>query len=118
MPRISVLDPVGKRKILTDPGVAFNFGTVDVAAVFQDLLPDLVSFVELCEILVDELPGVFTIDRIGPALGKLDLAPAFRDFILEFGGSPTGAPVELQPFLHGSGLGGLRIVREDAGVGD
>ena len=78
MPRIGVLDPVGKRQILTDSGVTFNLGTVDVAAVFQDLLPDFVTHVELGEILVDDCPRVFTIKGIGPALGNLTLSRLLR----------------------------------------
>ncbi len=63
------------------------------------------------------MPGVFTVELIGPAFGKVDLDLAVRDLVLELGGAPTGAPVELQPILDADGLG-LRVVREDAGVGD
>ena len=50
-------------------------------------------------------------------LGKSTLILPRGDLVLELGGAPAGAPVELQPFLDAEGLG-LRVVREDAGVGD
>ena len=71
----------------------------------------------LREVLVDDLAGILAVERIGPTLGKVDLDLAGRDFFLERDGAPAGAPIELQPFLHGEGLG-FRIVREDAGVRD
>ena len=88
-----------------------------MARVLHDLLSELVTLVELREILLDGFPGLFTVERIGPALGKVDLDLAVRDLVLELGGAPTGAPVELQPVLDADGLG-FRVVREDAGVGD
>ena len=97
--------------------LALDVGTVDLAAVLHDLLPDLVTLVKLREILIDDCPGIFTVERIGPALGKFDLDLAVGDLVLELGGAPAGAPVERQPILDADGLG-LRVVGEDAGVGD
>src|SRR5262249_6600727 len=112
---IEVFDLVGERQSLTDLRVALDGGTVDFGAVLHDLPPELVPLVELLEILVDDLPGIFTIEPIGPALRKVDLDLAASDLVFELVGAPAGAPVELQPFLHGEGLG-FRVVREDAGV--
>src|SRR5262249_38292508 len=81
----------------------------------HDLPPELVPLVELCEVLVDDLAGIFTIEPIGPALRKVDLDLAPSDLVFELVGTPAGAPVELQPFLHGEGLG-FRVVREHGGV--
>ena len=78
---------------------------------------DLVPLVEAADILLDDLPGVFAVERIGPALGEVDLDLAGCDLVLELSRSPAGAPVELQPFLHSEGLR-LRIVGEHAWVGD
>jgi hypothetical protein len=88
-----------------------------VAAVLHDLLSELVALVELLEVLVEDLPGIFTVERIGPTLRKCDLDLAVGDLVLELGRAPTGAPVELQPILDAVGVG-LRVVREDSGVGD
>ena len=117
MARIGVLDLVGERQILPDFRVTRDVGAVNGTAVFQKLLPELVARVELCEILVDESPGLFTVERIGPALGKLDLDLAVCDLVLELRRAPAGPPVEPQPVLHADGLG-LGVVREDAGMGD
>ena len=117
MPRIGVLDLVGERQGLADLRGALDVGTLDVATVLHDLLPELVALVELGEILLDDLPGIFTVERIGPALGKVGLDLAVRDLVFERGGAPAGAPIELQPILDAQGLG-LGVVREDAGVGD
>src|SRR5262245_51862920 len=113
---VGVLDLVGERQILADLLVARDVGTVDLAAVLHDLLPDLVTLVKLGEILLDDLPGIFTIEWIGPALWKVDLDLAVCDLVFEIGGAPGGAPVELQPILGAKGLS-LGVVREDAGVG-
>ena len=78
---------------------------------------DLVTLFELRDVLVDDRPRLFTVERIGPAFGKLGLDLAVRDLVLELGSAPAGAPVELQPVLDAYCLG-LRVVGEDAGVGD
>src|SRR4029079_9758512 len=67
VPRIGVLYPVGERQIPADARSAFDVGTVDVAAVLHHLLSELVPLVELLEVLVEYLPGVFTVERICPA---------------------------------------------------
>src|SRR5262245_2413686 len=117
MPGICVLDLVGERQRLAGLRGALDVGTLNVAAVLHDLLPQLVALVELGEILLDDLPGIFAVDRIGPAFGKVDLDLTVRDLVFERGRAPAGAPIELQPILDAEGLG-LGVVREDAGVGD
>src|SRR5262249_55873814 len=89
----------------------------DFGAILHDLAPELVALIELLEILLDDLPGVLAIEPVGPSLGKGDLDLAAGHLVLELGGAPAGAPVELQPVLHGEGLG-LDVVREDAGMGN
>ena len=71
MARIGVLDLVGERQILPDFRLTRDVGAVNGTAVFQKLLPELVTLVELREILVDELPCLFPVERIGPAFGEL-----------------------------------------------
>src|SRR4029453_4407914 len=117
MPGIGVLDLVGERERLADLRGALDVGTLDFAAVLHDLLPELVTLVELGEILLDDLPCIFAVERIGPAFGKGDLDLAVRDLVFERGGAPAGAPIELQPILDAEGLG-LGVVREDARVCD
>src|SRR5262245_25009839 len=117
MSGIGVLDLVGERQSLADLWSALDVGTVDLAAVLHHLLPELVTLVELGEILLDDLPGIFTVERIDPAFGKVDLDLAVRDLVFERGGAPAGAPVELEPILDAKGLR-LGVVREDARVGD
>src|SRR5262245_12074542 len=117
MPRVGVLDLIGERQRLADLRSPFDSGTVYLAAVLHDLLPELVTLLELGEILLDDLPGIFTVERIDPAFGKVDLDLAVRDLVFERGSAPAGAPVELQPILDAKSLR-LGVVREDARMGD
>ncbi len=55
--------------------------------------------------------------RIRPAFREIDLDLLVRDLVFESARAPARAPIELQPVLDVVGLG-LRVVREDAGVGD
>ncbi len=95
MAGVGVLDLVGERQVLADLWLSLNVGTVDMAAVFHDLLTDLVALVELGEVLVDDLAGFFAIERISPAFRESDFDLAVCNLVLEIGGSPTGTPVKL-----------------------
>src|SRR5262245_58231096 len=116
MSGIGVLDLVGERQRLADLWSTLDKRTLDLAAVLHDPLAELVTLRELGEILVDNLTGIFTVDRIGPAFGKVDLDLAVGDLVFKRGRAPAGAPVELEPILHAKSLS-LGVVREDARVG-
>src|SRR5215510_1806932 len=117
MPGVGVLDLVRERQRLADLRSTLDERALDLAAVLHDLLAELVTLRELGEILVDNLAGIFTVGRIGPTLGKLDLDLAVGDLVFERGRAPAGAPVELEPILDAKSLS-LGVVREDARVGD
>src|SRR5262245_57912593 len=117
MSGIGVLDLVGARQRLADLRSTLDERTLDLAAVLHDPLAELVTLRELGEILVDNLTGIFTVDRIGPAFGKVDLDLAVGDLVFKRGRAPAGAPVELEPILDAESLS-LGVVREDARVGD
>src|SRR5262245_22680432 len=114
---IEIFDVVGERQILADLRFALDVGTVDLAAVLHDLPPELVALAELGEVLVDDLPRIFTVEGIGPTLGNVDLDLSVCDLVVEVVAAPALAPIELQPFLDAKGLG-FGVVRKDAGVGD
>src|SRR5690606_9208890 len=115
--RIEVRDLVGERQSPPDPRAALEERSFHLGAVFHDLPAELVTLIELREILLDDLPGVFTIERIRPAHWEVHLDLAACDLVLELRRAPAGAPVELQPILDAEGLC-FRVVREDAGMRD